>query len=177
GRIDFQVKIRGFRIELGEIESRLVEHDTVNGAVITALITESGDRVLCAYIVKETGADADTDTLREFLALTQPDYMIPATFMFIDKIPLTTNGKVDKKALPVPEIVSTENYIAPRNKGEKLLAGIFARVLAAGEKQIGIDDNFFQLGGHSLKATQVVSEIHKAFNRKISLAQVFKTPT
>jgi len=185
GRIDHQVKIRGFRIELGEIESRLSNHEEVKEAVVLA--RGEGDRYLCAYIVVSKRGETSVDQtpsmakkLREYLSHSLPDYMIPAYFTVIEKIPLTANGKIDIKALPETVFQEDESGTgyAPRNPIEEKLAEIWAEVL---EREvpagIGIDDNFFELGGHSLKATALAGKIHKELNVKISLAEIFITPT
>jgi fengycin family lipopeptide synthetase D len=178
GRIDHQVKIRGFRVELGEIESHLLKHEQIKEAVVIARNNRLDEKYLCAYIVPEMGIDIPE--LRESLLSKLPDYMIPAHLMLLDSIPLTPNGKIDRKALPVPEMTGCVGYIAPRNPMEEKLAEIWAGVLgreSLSAPSIGIDDNFFQLGGHSLKATILVSRIHKELKVKMPLTEVFKNPT
>ncbi|HLP45748.1 MAG TPA: amino acid adenylation domain-containing protein, partial [Candidatus Kapabacteria bacterium] len=172
GRIDHQVKIRGFRIELGEIESRLMKHPDIKDAVVLA-IEENGDKYLSAYIVFNN--ESVIPGLREYLSKELPEYMIPTYFISLDKIPLTSNGKLDRKALQKPGLKAGENYIAPRDEIEKKLVEIWSEVL--GQTSIGIDDDFFELGGHSLKATILTSKIHKSFNSRVLLAEIFKTPT
>jgi len=162
GRIDQQVKIRGFRIEPGEIETRLLAHPAVKEAFVLPRIREgkSGDKYLCAYIVPGTEQEAEAAVLRDFLSRQLPDYMVPAHFVFLERLPLTANGKVNRKELPEPEFSVAEGYRAPRTPLEKKLAEIFSEVLGiAGE--IGIDDDFFEAGGHSLKATIMTAKIHK----------------
>jgi amino acid adenylation domain-containing protein len=166
GRIDLQVKIRGFRIEPGEIENRLREIEEITEAVVIPREVEKGEKHLCAYIV--TG---------ERLSTCLPDYMIPSFFMKIEKIPLTPNGKVDQRHLPIPGIVPGSDYVGPRDEVEKKLVDIWANVLTAKKEKIGIAANFFELGGHSLKAVVMSSRIHKEFNVKLPLAEIFKTPT
>jgi fengycin family lipopeptide synthetase D len=178
GRIDQQVKIRGFRIELGEIESRLLKHDLVKEVVVIDRAPDnSGDKYLCAYIVPVRAGAADG--LGEYLSGQLPDYMIPTTFIEVHKVPMTPGGKVDRKALPAPHAAAGEDetYAAPRDKIEKKLAAIWADVLNISPAAVGIDDNFFQLGGHSLKATVLTAKIHKELNIKLPLAEIFKTPT
>ncbi|MCP5049716.1 MAG: amino acid adenylation domain-containing protein, partial [bacterium] len=182
GRIDQQVKIRGFRIELGEIEDRLLRHEQVKEAVVLANQRDDGDKYLCAYVTADGKTnEPGTGELRDFLSTALPDYMIPSYFVYLDRIPLTPNGKIDRKALPVPGpgIKTGENkhYIAPRNPLEKKLAEIWAGVLNMEKEQVGIEDNFFHLGGHSLKATVLVSRIHKYLGAKVPLAEVFKHRT
>jgi bacitracin synthase 3 len=181
GRIDQQVKLRGFRVEPGEIEVRLLSHEEVRDAVVTVREGKDGDRYLCAYITtgnREFGAGGDISTeMREYLAQMLPDYMIPTYFVRLDNMPLTSNGKVDRKALPVPEVTASRDYAAPANETEKKLAEIWAEILNIEHTSIGMNDNFFELGGHSLKATVMVSKIHKKLDVKLPLAEVFRTPT
>ncbi|MCP5051210.1 MAG: non-ribosomal peptide synthetase, partial [bacterium] len=154
GRIDQQVKIRGYRIEPGEIEERLLLHNSVKNAVVTARTDAEGDRYLCAYVVVLPGEDNGLLplTYRDHLAGQLPDYMIPSFFVILESIPLTSNGKVDHKALPVPEAKAGGDYVAPRDYIEKKLVKIWSEVLIVDEKSIGIDNSLFDLGGHSLKA-------------------------
>ncbi|MCP4148981.1 MAG: hypothetical protein GY757_14635, partial [bacterium] len=168
-----QVKIRGYRIELGEIENRLKGHGEIKEAVVLNRET-GGDTYLCAYIV--TDRTVTGEELEEYLSQSLPDYMIPAQYITMDKIPLTVNGKVNKKALPLPEIVQKENYTAPRSRVEKKLVEIWGDILALEKKIIGIDDNFFRLNGHSLKATVMSARIHKELKVRVPLAEIFKTP-
>jgi len=172
GRMDLQVKIRGFRVELGEIESRLLNHPGVKEVVVLAREEESGDKYLCAYVVSND--ENVVSELREYLAEELPEYMIPAYFMRLEKIPLTASGKVDRKALPEPVLHSGTCYVAPRDEIEGKLVGIWSEVLHI--TSIGIDDNFFRLGGHSLKATALVLKIHKEFDVKVPLTEIFKNP-
>ncbi|MCP4214101.1 MAG: amino acid adenylation domain-containing protein [bacterium] len=176
GRADFQVKIRGFRIEPGEIEKRLVEIDYVGQVAVIDRQDRSGDRFLCAYIVsKET---IDPAVLRDYLAAHLPDYMIPPYFVQVDGIPLTANGKVDKKALPEAHTVEErEDYVAPETQVQETMQDIWAAVLGKNHNRVGIDDNFFELGGHSLKATVMIAKTHKQLNVKIPLGEIFKMPT
>ncbi|RDS90836.1 non-ribosomal peptide synthetase [Pseudomonas fluorescens] len=160
GRIDHQVKIRGFRIELGEIETRLLEHAAVREAVVLALDSPSG-RQLVAYLV----SDADHGTLREalkaHLKAQLPDYMVPAHLIVLDSMPLTANGKLDRRALPQPDPeANRQHYVAPRNELESTLAAIWCAVLNV--QQVGLDDNFFELGGDSILSIQVVSRARQA---------------
>jgi|688.fasta_scaffold06795_6 amino acid adenylation domain-containing protein len=175
GRIDNQVKIRGFRIELGEIEAVLNAHPQIQQAVV--IVTEDiyGDKRLVAYLVK-SDESLTNKQIRDFLKQQLPEYMLPSVFVTLDTIPLTPNGKIDKKALPIPDGVSREvEYIAPRTPSEEIIANIFATVL--NQQNIGINDNFFSLGGHSLLATQLISRLRLAFNVEIPLRAVFESPT
>ena len=179
GRSDQQVKLRGFRIELGEIEAVLSQHPSVHRSVITLREDKPGDKRLVGYIVStDEGAPPSVNELRRHLAAALPEYMIPATFVFISALPLTTAGKIDRKALPVPDAVRPDLqnvYTAPRSPVEELIALIWAEVLQL--RQIGIDDNFFELGGHSLRATQVISRLRTAFNSDLPLRTLFESPT
>jgi amino acid adenylation domain-containing protein len=179
GRIDQQVKIRGNRIELGEIESRLKQHDDINAVVVAVKKDKQGENYLCAYI--EEGAESrqspTTAQLREYLAQTLPNYMIPAYFQYIARIPITSNGKVDRKSLPEPENITEVKYIPPGNEVEKKLVRHFAAILEQPESGIGIDDNFFHRGGHSLKATLLTGKIQQEFDVEYPLNKVFSNPT
>ncbi|NIM14494.1 MAG: amino acid adenylation domain-containing protein, partial [Candidatus Aminicenantes bacterium] len=176
GRKDQQIKIRGQRIELGEIESQLLKHPDLTDAVVVTWTDDAGDLQLCAYVVYRK--PTEFTGLREFLAKTLPDYMIPACFVALDKIPLTPNGKVDRKALPKPEVEGRSEYIAPRDEVEKKLVEIWREVLGLGDNtSIGIEDNFFDLGGHSLKATILAAKIHRELDIEIPLTEIFKSPT
>jgi tyrocidine synthetase III len=170
GRIDRQVKIRGFRIELGEIESLLLKHNRIDEAVVVT----RGDN-LCAYIVPGEGQRISTTDLTVFLSNELPDYMIPGYFVFLERMPLTINGKIDYKALPAPD--TGDESALPQNETQKKLAAIWAEVLGIEKSTIGIDANFFKMGGHSLKAIMLTTRIHKAFNTKIPLVDIFKHPT
>ncbi|MGD2087372.1 MAG: non-ribosomal peptide synthase/polyketide synthase [Candidatus Aminicenantes bacterium] len=174
GRIDNQVKIRGFRIELGEIETQLSGHESIKEAVVLVRENEGNNRYLCAYIISNQGLSASE--LREYLSLKLPDYMIPSYFVRLDQIPLTPNGKIDRKALPKPEMRGEETYTAPRDEVERKLADLWIELLSL-RHPVGIDDNFFQLGGHSLKVIILTSRMDKAFHINIPLAEVFRTPT
>jgi enterobactin synthetase component F len=159
GRNDHQVKIRGFRIELGEIEARLAEQPGVREAVVMALEDESGNKQLVAYVVPGSGALVVAD-LRTQLSRFLPEYMVPAAWVFLDALPLNPNGKIDRKALPAPELSRDSlgiDYVAPRNATEELLAGIWAEVLKI--ERIGVHDNFFDVGGHSLLAVKLLAKI------------------
>ncbi len=182
GRIDSQVKIRGFRIELGEIESQLLKYDQIKEAVVVARGEDPGDRYLWAYIVgkaqKQAGSEAQIAgaELRQFLSQTLPDYMIPAYFIQLENIPLTANGKIDRKALPTPGMEPVDRYTPPRDAVEEQLVKIWSEVLGIDKGVLGIDANFFDLGGHSLKANLMVSRVHTEFDIKFPLVEVFRTP-
>jgi acyl carrier protein len=182
GRIDNQVKIRGFRIELGEIENQLLKLDEVKEAVVLAKEDNTGEKFLCAYILNEK--ELDHTGLRYSLSQALPDFMVPSYFVHLDKIPLTPNGKVDRKALPEPGLRVKKNYVAPRNEIEKQLVKIWAQILGRDashasqlHESIGINDNFFEIGGHSLKATRLTARLHKTFNVQVPLVSIFEIPT
>jgi amino acid adenylation domain-containing protein len=182
GRIDHQVKIRGYRIELDEIENHLSKYNGIKESVVVVNETENGDKNLAAYIVSDI--EVSTEALRDYLANLLPGYMIPAYFVPLEKMPLTPSGKIDRSALPEPELMMGKEYEGPRNEIEKKLAELWAEILARNplhmsqlQTSIGINDNFFQLGGHSLKATSLVSRIYKVFGVKIPLGEIFKRPT
>jgi amino acid adenylation domain-containing protein/non-ribosomal peptide synthase protein (TIGR01720 family) len=178
GRVDNQVKIRGFRIELGEIEALLNQHSDVQQAVAIAREDIPGDKRLVAYIVPHQKIDLSVTTLKHFLQEKLPHYMVPAAFVILESLPLTPNGKVDRRNLPScdrtrPDL--EEIFIAPRNPIEEKLALIWAELLAL--EQMGINDNFFYLGGHSLIATQMLSRVREVFQVELFFNQIFANPT
>jgi tyrocidine synthetase-3 len=175
GRADQQIKIRGIRIEPGEVETILLRHRNIQEAVVLPRQDEEGEFVLYAYIVSEQQLTATE--IREYLSNEVPDYMIPTFFVPVESIPLTLSGKVDKKALPLPLTEPTGKRIPPGDKIERKLMEIWALILGKPENTISMDSNFFELGGHSLKATILTAKIHKAFQIRLSLADIFKTPT
>ncbi|HFB67570.1 MAG TPA: non-ribosomal peptide synthetase, partial [Calditrichae bacterium] len=177
-RLDDQIKIRGYRVELGEIESVLAEHPDVREAVVV-LKTIRGDARLIAYYTSDVG-EIDPAALRDFLKSRLPEYMVPMAFIYLEAIPLTPNGKVDRKALPDPEpalthAVAQQEYVAPRNATEETLAELWQEVL--GIEKVGIHDDFFELGGHSLLVTQLASRIEKTFNIKFPVRILFDATT
>ena len=176
GRVDNQVKIRGYRIELEEIELALEQHPGVSDAVVLA--RESGvSKELVAYIAHENKKHPSSEELRRLLKQKLPEFMVPAVFIFLEKFPLTPNGKVDRRALPSPESAdtSTSNCVLPRNNLENQLAKIWEQVLQ--RKPIGVRDNFFELGGHSLLAVKLFGQIEKVMGPKLSLSTLFQAPT
>ncbi|WP_016952818.1 non-ribosomal peptide synthetase [Anabaena sp. PCC 7108] len=179
GRIDNQVKIRGFRIELGEIEAVLNQHPNLREAKVITREDIPGDKRLVAYIISKSNQNSQSEIsieLREYLKQKLPDYMIPSGFVVLESFPLTTNGKIDYRALPAPDFSANQsNYVAPRTPIEEIIANIWIQVLKV--EKIGIDDNFFELGGHSLLATQVISRIRQSFNLEIPLRLLFECPT
>jgi amino acid adenylation domain-containing protein len=173
GRIDDQVKIRGLRVELEEIEAVIGAHPRVRQAAVAVHEPQPGNRRLVAYIVSEAGEPVSQGDLREHLAREVPDYMIPSTFVALDALPLTSSGKVNRRALPEPDGRGLDSeYVAPRTETEELLAKqIFGSVL--GVEQVGVQDSFFDLGGNSLQATQVVSRIRETFNADVNLRTLY----
>lgn len=176
GRADFQVKIRGFRIELGEIESVLEKHPAVAQAVVTAREVE-GVKRLAGYIVVVSDAVTAAD-LRRHVKSALPEYMAPSDFVFLKSFPLTPNGKVDRRALPEPELTgeeTSEDFVAPHDENEAAMAKLWEQVL--GRKPIGIRDNFFELGGHSLLAIRLTRQIEKRFGKKLTITALLQAPT
>ncbi|WP_340387692.1 amino acid adenylation domain-containing protein [Paenibacillus sp. FSL E2-0151] len=178
GRIDNQAKIRGYRIETGEIESQLLRVEGVREAVVLVRSDANGQKALCAYYTPDTGVELVVNDLRRALAQELPGYMIPSYFVELERLPLTPNGKIDRKVLPAPEgeAGSGTEYVAPRNELETKLASIWQEVLGLA-KEIGVHDNFFDIGGHSLRATTLVSNIHKGLNVDLPLRDVFRHST
>jgi amino acid adenylation domain-containing protein len=186
GRADHQVKMRGFRIELGEIESVLVQHPEVSAAAVLARVDDranslssfGGAKRLVAYVASRKDQACTENDLRSYLKRKLPDYMLPSVYVFLDTLPVTPNGKVDRKALPVPGSNRPElakAFVAPRSPLEEILAGIWARLLKL--DKVGIHDNFFELGGHSLLATQVISQVRHILRAEIALRSFFAMPT
>ncbi|MEH2311070.1 MAG: amino acid adenylation domain-containing protein [Nostoc sp.] len=185
GRIDNQVKIRGFRIELGEIETVLNQHGDVQ--VSTVIVREdhpgqtcterSRSKQLVAYIVPQKEVIPTISELRQFMKAKLPDYMIPSAFVILEALPLTPSGKVNRRALPAPDLLSeiADQFVAPRNPTEEKLALIWSQVLKL--EKVGIHNNFFELGGHSLIATQVMSRLPEAFGISLPLRSLFESPT
>jgi acyl carrier protein len=172
------VKLRGFRIELGEIELVLNQHPQVQEAFIVAHEDGPGQKRLVAYVVGGgEGEPLTTSALRRFLRERLPDYMVPANFIFLEQLPLNSNGKVDQRALPVPDRARPdieEGYVAPRTPTEETLAAIWSELLMV--ERVGVFDDFFELGGHSLMATQIISRVREAFGVEITLRVFFQTP-
>ena len=201
GRADYQVKIRGFRIELGEIERALAAHPAVREVVVVARETRTAEKAIVAYLsptqenlptvglaleaseaapslVAPQNSVLSSSLLRTYLQAKLPEYMIPSAFVLLETLPLTSNGKVDRRALPSPEYSRDkleQEYVGPRTEDEQTVANIFAEILRI--EQLGINDNFFDLGGHSLLATQVLTRLLEKFNVEVSLRRLFETPT
>jgi amino acid adenylation domain-containing protein len=172
GRSDHQVKLRGYRIELGEIEAALTEIDGIGQAVVLCREDVAGDPRLVAYLVARAGAAADPDALRERLRERLPAYMVPSSFVTLDRMPLTSNGKIDRTALPAPPLTARlrdRHFRAPATPAEQMLAEVWRRLL--GVEQVGLDDNFFDLGGHSLLAMKAIFEMKSRTGVAISPAE------
>jgi amino acid adenylation domain-containing protein len=179
GRMDHQVKLRGFRIELGEIEAVLGQYPSVREAVV--LVREEGhdDQRLVAYLVADPRQPPSTSELRSHLRERLPEYMVPSSFVWLEALPLSTNGKLDRKALPAPADAgrshSKEGFEEPQGATEEIVAGMWQHLLKSGE--VGRGDNFFELGGHSLLATQLISWVREAFKVEVPLRGLFESPT
>ncbi|MFP2911744.1 condensation domain-containing protein, partial [Pyxidicoccus sp. 3LFB2] len=174
GRADFQVKVRGFRVEPGEVATALREHPAVREALVVAREDVPGDKRLVAYVVPSE--PVPSESLRAFLQERLPAYMVPSAFVALEALPLTGNGKVDRKALPAPEAPSSEaSYVAPRTPTEEALASIWAGLLRV--EKVGVNEDFFALGGHSLLATQVVSRLRQSFQVELPVRALFEAPT
>jgi amino acid adenylation domain-containing protein len=182
GRIDDQVKVRGFRIELGEIETTLLLHPEVKEAAVVAREDSSGEKALVGYFIPHNTHGVDLKQLipklRRFLKDHLPNFMVPSIFVLLEIMPLTPNGKVDRKALPKPESDRSslrDAYIAPRNPIEQQIADVWAQILNL--ERVGINDDFFELGGHSLLATQIIARLRKIFTVELTLRTFFEAPT
>ncbi|SFK99920.1 non-ribosomal peptide synthetase [Brevibacillus centrosporus] len=183
GRFDNQVKIRGYRLEIGEIENVLGEYPGVKQSLILTREDVPGDKKLVGYVVMNSQISIDKSVdnlstdLRRFIGERLPDYMIPGAFVILEEIPLTTNGKIDKRLLPPPnsELHTDNGYSAPRSETEKSIAKIYSQLLQI--KKIGINDNFFEIGGNSLVATQLISRIRDLFQVDLLFSKLFNNPT
>jgi|GEM_PF-2000811 len=175
GRKDFQVKIRGFRIELGEIERRLLNHKDIKESVVVVNESDNRDKYLCAYITSDR--EVLPAELREYLSAYLPAYMVPTYFLQIAEIPLTPNGKIDRKVLPKPNLGSSiEEYVPPRDEIEKKLVRIWSETLGIEGEKIGIENDFFECGGHSLSLVTMISHIQNEFGIQIPVTQIFEKP-
>jgi amino acid adenylation domain-containing protein len=176
GRIDDQVKIRGMRVEPSEVESVLIAFPGVREAAVVAREDVRGEKQLVAYVVRAAGAAIDRSALRAHVRENLPDYMVPSAFVMLDALPLTANGKVDRKALPAPELDYGEaEYVPPRPGVEQVVAGIWLDVLRL--ERVGRNDNFFAVGGHSLLATQLISKVRSRFAIELPLRTLFEAPS
>jgi len=181
GRNDFQVKIRGYRIELGEIESILSTYAGISQSVVIAKEhvdiegVTTGNKYLVGYYVSKVRLNEEE--IINYLGSRLPEYMIPSILVYLEKLPLTINGKLDRKALPDPEFTNIDNYVAPRNELESQVCKIWGEVLGLPEDRIGIRDDFFRLGGDSILAIKLVSKINKGLKNNVSIATIFKHST
>jgi amino acid adenylation domain-containing protein len=191
GRADFQIKVRGFRVELAEVEAALATYPGLAHSAVVAREIEPGDRRIVAYLVPETGraaaaetaeavdaeeeGDVDVADLRAYLTERLPDYAVPASFVELDALPLTPNGKLDRAALPAPDVEGISTYRAADTLAEEILCGLFAEVL--GVARVGVDDDFFELGGESLLAMRLISRIKETFGVELSMGTLFEVTT
>ena len=178
GRIDSQIKIRGFRIELGEIETLLNQHPAVREAIVTVHGESEMDRRIVGYVVPQTEDGVDAAELKEHLRSSLPEYMLPSVYVFLEQFPLTANGKLNRRALPEPdlqEFAANRKMVAPRNQVEEILLGIWQNILKV--EKISVLDSFFEIGGHSLIATQLISRVRNAFDVELPLRDFFEKPT
>ncbi|MBB6418141.1 non-ribosomal peptide synthase/polyketide synthase [Streptomyces sp. AK010] len=174
-RVDDQVKIRGFRIELGEVEAVLTAQPGITGAAVVVREDQPGDKRLVAYVVPEPGVRAEPAALRAAAAGALPDYMVPAAFVSLESLPFTPNGKIDRRALPAPDHTEGQPGKAPADGIERQVADLFAAVL--GVSEVGTEDNFFRLGGHSLLVAQLVNRVRTDLGAELSIRDVFDRPT
>ena len=180
GRLDQQVKVRGYRIELDEVETAISQHEAVVEVAVLAREDVPGNKRLVAYVALKDGdrQGSTAGQLREFLKQRLPDYMIPTAFVVLETLPLTVTGKVNRRALPAPEMsgqTETRDFVGPRDALEEMMTGIWAEVL--GLERLGVHDNFFEVGGHSLLATQVIARVRETFKIEVALRSLFESPT
>jgi fengycin family lipopeptide synthetase D len=178
GRMDAQTKVRGFRVELSEIEAALAQHSSIKHCAVMVHETAPNDKRIAAYLVFHKGAGPGVNEIRAFLRRRLPEHMVPAYFIELDEMPLSANRKVDYHALPAPTVEASlrdNEFVAPRDALEEVFAEIWSTVLKV--PRVGMTDNFFAIGGHSLTATQIVSQIRDIFEVELPLAQIFERPT
>jgi acyl carrier protein len=178
GRLDHQVKLRGARVELGEIEAVLSEHEAVRETLVLARDDATGEKSLVAYVITDRECPPSASELRRFLRERLPDNMVPSAFLFLDAFPMTPSGKVDRQALPGPEGVraeSTMDYAPPQTELERIIAAIWQETLQV--DNVGRNDNFFDLGGHSLLVVHVHRRLQERFEADLSLIEMFRFPT
>ena len=174
GRADQQVKVRGYRIELGEIEAAIMEHAAIRESVVTAHEEVGGERRLVAYVVAKEEEKLTASEVRAYLKEKLPDYMVPAAFVMMEAFPLTANGKIDRRALPLPEgqrPALESPYVEPHTETEKVIAAVWRQVLHV--EKVGLNDNFFDLGGDSFLMAQACGKLREALDRDISMVEVF----
>lgn len=175
GRLDHQVKIRGFRIECAEIENVLVQNKDIKQAAVLVREDSPGEKHIVAYCITNEKSSPNISSLREYVATYVPDYMVPTMFVMLDEFPMTPNKKIDRKALPKPDITKGLSYDLPTTPQEEIIQSIFVEVLNI--PFVGIHDNFFELGGHSLLAAQIINKIRKTIGKNISIGELFENPT
>jgi acyl-CoA synthetase (AMP-forming)/AMP-acid ligase II len=178
GRVDYQVKVRGFRIELEEIEAVLGQHRGVQQAVVVAREDEPGEKRVVAYVVAEQDEALTPGEMGRFLKEKLPEYMVPSAFVVLDRLPLSPTGKIDRRALPEPDLMKSavkSDYVAPRDDVERAIASVWQGVLRL--EKVGIHDNFFDLGGHSLLLVQVNRKLRELFNQDLSMVEMFEHST
>ncbi len=175
GRKDHQVKVRGYRIELGEIESALLRYPGIREAAVIVRENQFGEKQIVSYIVTELDHPAGNDEVRSYLRQSLPGYMVPELLVTLDAMPMTRNGKVDRRSLPAPDLANQSALVKPRTPTEELVAGIWSEVL--GVAAVSCADNFFEIGGHSLKAVQVVSRVADRLQVELPVRAVFEAPT
>jgi hypothetical protein len=174
GRVDHQVKLRGYRIELAEIESVIAQCPGVRECAVIVKDSRQGQQQLLAYLVLQVGFEPAAREIKNYLEQKLPDYMVPASYLFLERMPLDANGKLDPRALPEPDDTNL-TYTPARTPVEEILTGIWSEVLE--KERVGIDENFFEMGGHSLLATRVNSWIREAFGVELSVGALFESPT
>ncbi|WP_275424757.1 phosphopantetheine-binding protein, partial [Planobispora rosea] len=175
GRVDFQVKVRGFRIEPGEVEAVIARHPGVAAVAVVAREDRPGDRRLVAYVTGVVGAGLEAGEVRRFAGEALPEYMVPSAVVVLDELPVTRNGKLDRAALPAPELPVSGWGRGPRTPVEEILCGIFCEVL--GVEAVGAEDSFFELGGDSLLATRLVSRVRSGLGVELPVRVVFEAPS
>jgi hypothetical protein len=178
GRIDQQVKIRGYRVETGEVEAVLEQYPMIREAFVMAYDAEAGDRHLVAYLVASEGASVAASELREFVSAQLPDYMTPSAFVWLNELPLSASGKIDRRALPAPTVTREATgraYVAPQTDAERLIAQTWQEVLKV--EQVGLHDNFFDLGGDSFRVYEVHLKLRTNLSPSLSILDLFKYPT
>ncbi|MEV4518515.1 non-ribosomal peptide synthetase [Dactylosporangium sp. NPDC049525] len=175
GRANDLVKIFGFRVELAEIESVVAAYPGLADVAVVARDAGNGEKRLVAYIVPAAAGEPDLTALREHVRQALPEYMVPAAFVVIGRLPLTANGKIDRDALPKPDFSATASYVAPRNEEERAICGLFIEMLGTGK--VGVEDNFFDLGGHSLLGLRLLNRIRAELGVELDISRLFDTPT
>ena len=178
GRVDEQIKIRGYRVEPNEIMNTLAQHPAIQANVVVACGGDANSKHLVAYVVTKPGSSVTDDMIRDFLSNRLPDYMVPLVYVSVDSLPVNANGKIDRTALPPPDErkrVGCQSAQRVRTSAEERVAELVSKLLGIGE--IGCDENFFMLGGHSLFATQLIARIRETFQVELGLREIFEAPT